>query len=91
MSNNQSMLAVLESRLLMHNPGDSVHFFPVPTQRRSGEMRKMSFDTTSISSSSGGSSSRSGSPYGHSSASGGGPTGTLKRLGNVWSARSRTR
>lgn len=46
----QSMLAVLESRLLLHNPHDSVQFFPVPSQRQSEETRKSSLDAPSVSS-----------------------------------------
>ncbi|KAI6145519.1 hypothetical protein BKA82DRAFT_995665 [Pisolithus tinctorius] len=76
MSTQDSMLAALESRLLLHNPGDSVHFFPVPSQRRSEDTRKSSLDAPAPSISSAGSSSS---------------TGTLKRLSHALSARSRAK
>ncbi|KAH7883262.1 hypothetical protein F5I97DRAFT_1903671 [Phlebopus sp. FC_14] len=51
MTSQDKMLAVLESRLLYHNPNDSVHFFPVPSQRRSDDSRrKSSLDAPSVSS-----------------------------------------
>ncbi|OAX40223.1 hypothetical protein K503DRAFT_636313 [Rhizopogon vinicolor AM-OR11-026] len=49
-SQQDSMLALLESSFLYHNPNESVHFFPVPTQRRSGESRKSSLEAPSVSS-----------------------------------------
>lgn len=49
-STQESMLALLESSFLYHNPNESVHFFPVPTQRRSVESRKSSFDAPSVTS-----------------------------------------
>ncbi|KAL4068672.1 hypothetical protein V8B97DRAFT_785372 [Scleroderma yunnanense] len=50
LTTQQSMLAVLESRLLLHNPHDSVQFFPVPSQRQSEDPRKSSLDAPSVSS-----------------------------------------
>ncbi|KIJ66005.1 hypothetical protein HYDPIDRAFT_87866 [Hydnomerulius pinastri MD-312] len=80
MSYQDSMLAVLESRLLCYNPNDSVHYFPVPSQRRSEESRKSSLDAPSISSTpSKASSTRTGSSQ------------TLKRLGSALSGRSRAK
>jgi hypothetical protein len=49
-SQQDSMLALLESSFLYHNPNESVHFFPVPTQRRSEDMRKSSLDAPSVAS-----------------------------------------
>ncbi|KIJ07768.1 hypothetical protein PAXINDRAFT_173302 [Paxillus involutus ATCC 200175] len=78
MSYQQSMLADLEFRLLSHNPDESVHYFPVPSQRRSEESRKSSFDAPSVSSTpSKVSSTKSGS--------------TLKRLGSALVSRSRAK
>ncbi|KIK44510.1 hypothetical protein CY34DRAFT_619600 [Suillus luteus UH-Slu-Lm8-n1] len=51
-SHQESMLALLESHILYHNPNESVHFFPVSTQRCSGESRKSSLDAPSIASTS---------------------------------------
>ncbi|KAG6331880.1 hypothetical protein ID866_7212 [Astraeus odoratus] len=50
LSTQDSVLALLESRLLYHNPDDSVQFFPVPSQRRSEDTRKSSLDAPSVSS-----------------------------------------
>ncbi|KAJ8592481.1 hypothetical protein M405DRAFT_49272 [Rhizopogon salebrosus TDB-379] len=50
MSQQDSKLALLESSFLYHNPNESVHFFPVPTQRRSEDMRKSSLDAPSVAS-----------------------------------------
>jgi hypothetical protein len=49
-SQQDSKLALLESSFLYHNPNESVHFFPVPTQRRSEDMRKSSLDAPSVAS-----------------------------------------
>ncbi|KAG2137336.1 hypothetical protein BD769DRAFT_1437784 [Suillus cothurnatus] len=49
-SHQDSMLALLESHILYHNPNESVHFFPVSTQRYSGESRKSSLDAPSVTS-----------------------------------------
>lgn len=75
-STQDSMLAVLEFQLLHHNPDDSVHFFPVPSRRRSEDARKSSLDAPAPSISSAGSNSSSG---------------TLKRLSHALSPRSRTK
>ncbi|KAI6015580.1 hypothetical protein EDC04DRAFT_643766 [Pisolithus marmoratus] len=77
MSTEDEIFAELESRLLHHNPEDSVHFFPVPSQRRSEDVRKSSLDTPAPSISSAGSNSS---------------LGTLRRLGHVLSStRSRAK
>lgn len=47
-SHQDSMLALLESHILYHNPNESVHFFPVSTQRCSGESRKSSLEAPSV-------------------------------------------
>ncbi|KAH0829114.1 hypothetical protein J3R83DRAFT_2581 [Lanmaoa asiatica] len=49
-SYQQSILADLETRLLRvsTNPGESVHYFPVPSQRRSEESAKTSLDSPSV-------------------------------------------
>ncbi|KAF9228484.1 hypothetical protein BS17DRAFT_745941 [Gyrodon lividus] len=78
MSYQQSMLADLESRLLYHNPDESVHYFPVPSQRRSEESRKSSLEAPSVSS----------SPSKVSSTS---SRGTFKRLGSALANRSRAK
>jgi len=49
-SQQDSMLALLESSFLYHNPNESVHFFPVSTQRRSEDTRKSSLDAPSVAS-----------------------------------------
>ncbi|KAG2043874.1 hypothetical protein BDR03DRAFT_940118 [Suillus americanus] len=49
-SHQDSMLALLESHILYHNPNESVHFFPVSTQRCSGESRKSSLEAPSVTS-----------------------------------------
>ncbi|KAG2358092.1 hypothetical protein BDR07DRAFT_309710 [Suillus spraguei] len=50
-SHQASMLALLESHILYHNPNESVHFFPVSTQRCSGgESRKSSLEAPSVTS-----------------------------------------
>ncbi|KAN0081366.1 hypothetical protein V8E55_008990 [Tylopilus felleus] len=72
-SYQQSVLADLETRLLRvaTNPGESVHYFPVPSQRLSEESRQSSLDSPSsvFSTSSKSSSAKS--------------SGTFKRWGNV--------
>ncbi|KAF9243216.1 hypothetical protein BU15DRAFT_86586 [Melanogaster broomeanus] len=78
MSYQQSILADLESRLRSHNPNESVHYFPVPSQRRSEESRKTSLDAPSVSS--------TGSNVSSTKS-----RGTLKRLGSAFSSRSRAR
>ncbi|KAH7911385.1 hypothetical protein BJ138DRAFT_929075 [Hygrophoropsis aurantiaca] len=57
LSYQDAMLAVLESRILNHNPNDSVHFFPIPIQRRLQQveqLRKTSTDAPSLDSTSSG-------------------------------------
>ncbi|KAI9568840.1 hypothetical protein HD554DRAFT_2021553 [Boletus coccyginus] len=51
-SYQQSVLADLETRLLRvsTSPDESVHYFPVPSQRRSEESRNTSLDSPSVSS-----------------------------------------
>ncbi|KAG2142307.1 uncharacterized protein EDB93DRAFT_1158443 [Suillus bovinus] len=44
-SHQDSMLALLESHILYHNPNESVHFFPVST-RCSGELPKSSLEAS---------------------------------------------
>ncbi|KAG9312164.1 hypothetical protein JVU11DRAFT_7455 [Chiua virens] len=82
-SYQQSVLAEFETRLLrvVTNPDDSVHYFPVPSQRRSEECSKTSLDSpASVVSTPSKSSSASGSS--------GGP---LRRLLSRSRAKSRTR
>ncbi|KAG0708639.1 hypothetical protein DFH29DRAFT_426375 [Suillus ampliporus] len=49
-SHQDSMLALLESHILYHNPNESVHFFPVSSQRCGGESRKSSLEAPSVTS-----------------------------------------
>ncbi|KAF8549182.1 hypothetical protein OG21DRAFT_1515494 [Imleria badia] len=81
-SYQQSVLADIETQLLRvaTNPGESVHYFPVPSHRRSEESRNSSLDSPSsvLSTSSKSSSTKS--------------SGTFKRLGNALGrARSKSR
>ena len=75
-SQQDSMLALLESSFLYHNPNESVHFFPVPTQRRSEDSRKVSLEAPSVTSSS--TMSR-------------GSSGKFRRMTEALTGRSRTK